>query len=154
MNTRWTPLKSAIALALCGASLALTPAHATGQATPPAAKAAAAAPQVLPGDDFFAYANGDWLAKTEIPADRSSWGAFAAMAETSNERIVKLIEAQAANKAARGEPRKVADYYTAFMDEAGIEAKGSAPLKPVLARIDAIKDKAALTRALGASRGG
>ena len=148
MNTSWTPLKSAIALALCGASLAFAPAH--GQSAPPAAKAATALPQVLPGDDFFAYANGDWLAKTEIPADRSSWGAFAMMAETTNARIVKLIEEQAANKASKGEPRKVADFYTAFMDEAGIEAKGVAPLKPVLAKIDAIKDKAALTRGLGA----
>ncbi len=147
MKTSWTPLKSAIALALCGASLAFAPAH--GQSAP--ATASMAVPRVLPGDDFFAYANGDWLAKTEIPADRSSWGAFAAMAEQSNARIVKLIEAQAANKAAKGDARKVADYYTAFMDEAGIEAKGVAPLKPVLAKIAAIKDKAALTRALGAS---
>jgi putative endopeptidase len=149
MNTSWTPLKSAIALALCGASFAFAPSFAAGQATPPAAMTAV--PQVLPGDDFFTYANADWLAKTEIPADRSSWGAFAMMAETSNERIRTLIEAQASNKAAKGEPRKVADFYTTFMDEAAIEATGLAPLKPVLARIDAIKDKASLARALGAS---
>jgi putative endopeptidase len=149
MKTCWTPIKSAIALALCGASFVLAPAHGAGQASAPAASAATL--KVLPGDDFFAFANADWLAKTEIPADRSGWGAFAMMAETSNERIVKLIEAEAANKNARGEPRKVADYYSSFMDEAGIEAKGLAPLKPVLAKIDAIKDKAALTRALGAS---
>ena len=149
MNTSWTPLKSAIALALCGASFAFAPSFAAGQATPSAATAAA--PQVLPGDDFFAYANADWLAKTEIPADRSSWGAFAAMAETSNERIRTLVEAQAANKGGKGEPRKVADFYTSFMDEAAIEAKGVAPLKPVLAKIDAIADKAGLARALGGS---
>ncbi|WP_426208304.1 M13 family metallopeptidase [Massilia sp. TWP1-3-3] len=150
MNTSWTPLKRAVALALCGASMAIAPAHGAGQ-TPAPAKAATALPQVLPGDDFFTYANGDWLARTEIPADRSSWGAFAEMAETTNARIVKLIEAALADKALGGEPRKVADYYAAFMDEAGIEAKGVVPLKPVLARIDAIKDRAALTRALGAS---
>ena len=151
MNTCWTPIKSALALALCGASLVFTQAGAAGQATPPAQKAATAVPQVLPGDDFFTYANGDWLARTEIPADRSSWGAFAQMAEVTNERIRTLIEAQADNPKAGGEARKVADYYSSFMDEAGIEAKGVAPLKPVLAKIDAIKDKAALTRALGAS---
>ena len=148
-----TPIKRAMALALCGASLAIAPAFAAGQAasTPASVVVSPQATQVLPGDDFFTYANGDWLARTEIPADRSSWGAFAVMAETTNERIRKLIEAQAADKASKGEPRKVADYYMAFMDEAGIEAKGSAPLKPVLAKIDAIKDKASLTRALGAS---
>ena len=152
MNTSWTPIKSAIALALCGASLAFAPAHAAGQVTlPPQPSLAPQVPSVLPGDDFFGYANADWLAKTEIPADRSSWGAFAAMAEVTNERIVKLIEAQAASKSSSGEARKVADFYTSFMDEAGIEAKGVAPLKPLLARIDAIKDRASLTRALGAS---
>ena len=102
MNNSSTPLKSAIALALCGAALAFAPAHGAGQAAPALAKAAPALPQVLPGDDFFTYANGHWLAKTDIPADRSSWGAFAAMAETTNERIVKLIEAQAAGKASKG----------------------------------------------------
>ena len=135
MKPRRTPLKSALALAaLCSASLAF------------GAEQAA----VRPGDDFFNYANGEWLAKTEIPADRSSWGAFAAIAEDTNARIVKLIEAQAADKKAKGEARKVADFYSAFMDEAAIEAKGAQPLKPLLAQIDTIKDKAALARALGA----
>ncbi|NHZ99405.1 M13 family metallopeptidase [Massilia sp. CCM 8734] len=149
MKTHWTPLKTALTLALCGASLAFAPAHGAGQDAAPAAKAITA--PVLPGDDFFAYANGDWLAKTEIPADRSSWGAFAAMAETSNARIVKLIEEVSADKKAKGDARKVADFYNTFMDEAAIEAKGVAPLKPLLAKIDAIKDKASLTRALGQS---
>ncbi|MDQ1924433.1 M13 family metallopeptidase [Massilia pseudoviolaceinigra] len=149
MKTNWTPIKTALSLALCGASLAFAPAHGAGQDAAPAAKAVTA--PVLPGNDFFAYANGDWLAKTEIPADRSSWGAFAAMAETSNARIVKLIDEVAADKKAKGEARKVADFYSTFMDEAAIEAKGTAPLKPLLAKIDAIKDKAQLVRALGAS---
>jgi putative endopeptidase len=133
MKARWTPLKTALALAL----------------TLHSASFAFAA--TLPGDDFFSYANGEWLAKTEIPADRSSWGAFAAIAEDTNARIVKLIEANAANQKAKGEARMVADFYTAYMDEAAIEAKGTQPLKPLLAKIDAIKDKAGLTRALGAS---
>ncbi|UOD27719.1 M13 family metallopeptidase [Massilia violaceinigra] len=149
MKTHWTPIKTALALALCGATFAFAPAHGAGQDAAPAARAIAA--PVLPGDDFFAYANGDWLAKTEIPADRGSWGAFAAMAETSNARIVKLIEEVSADKKASGDARKVADFYNSFMDEAAIEAKGTVPLKPLLAKIDAIKDKTALTRALGQS---
>jgi putative endopeptidase len=144
-----TPMKNAIAMALCGASLVFAPAFGADQ-TPPA-PAAAVMGATSPGDDFFSYANGEWLAKTEIPADRSSWGAFASIAEDTNARIVKLIEAKAADKNAKGEARMIADYYTTFMDEAAIEAKGGAPLKPVLAKIDAIKDKAALTRALAAS---
>ncbi len=148
MQIRRTPLNIAVTLALCLGATSLV------QAQAPAAPAAAAQPgaaSVLPGDDFFAYANADWLARTEIPADRSSWGAGAALAEETNTRISKMIAALAADKNAKGEGRKVADFYSAFMDEAGIEARGAAPLKPGLAAIDAIGDKPALVRALGAS---
>jgi putative endopeptidase len=149
MQRRSIRVRTVLALALCGTALAITPAFGAGQGAPAAAKPASVA--VLPGDDFFDYANGEWLAKTEIPADRSSWGAFASIAEDTNARIVKLIGALAADRNTKGEARQVADFYQAFMDEAGIEAKGTAPLKPLLAKIDAIGDKAALTRALGAS---
>ena len=147
MKPSWKPARTAIAAALC-ATFAIGYAHAQ---TPAAQPAPAASMTVLPGDDFFAYANADWLAKTEIPADRSGWGAGAALAEQTNERIRKMIEAIAADKKATGEARMVADYYSSFMDEAGIEAKGVAPIRPVLAKIDAIRDKPALVRALGAS---
>jgi endothelin-converting enzyme/putative endopeptidase len=150
MNTRWTPVKTAISVALCGASLTFSPAFAAAQTAQPAALKPAPM-SALPGDDFFAYVNGEWMASTEIPADRSSWGAGAMLVEDTNARIVKLIKAVAADKHASAEARKVAAFYRAFMDEAAIESKGAAPLKPMLAKIDAIKDKAALTRALGAS---
>jgi len=155
MNTRWTLARTAVALALAGAACG-APAFAAAQAAAPAAPAAAkadkpAATTVLPGDDFFAYANGDWLAKTEIPADRGSWSAMGALAEDTNTRIAKMIEELGAAKGASGEARKVADFYAAYMDEAAIEKRGLAPIRPMLAEIAAIKDKAALVRALGAS---
>jgi endothelin-converting enzyme/putative endopeptidase len=150
MNTNWTPIKTAISHALCGAALALGPAHAAGQegAVKPAKPAAMKA---IPGDDFYNYVNGEWMAGTEIPADRSAWGATSVMSEDTNARILQLIEAVPNDKKASPEARKVAAFYNDYMDEAAIEAKGGAPLKPMLAKIDAIADKAALTRALGAS---
>jgi predicted metalloendopeptidase len=164
MKTSWTPIKTAITLALCGASLAFAPSFAAGQAAAPAPDKPAAdklapAPAAdkpanmtaLPGDDFFTWANADWLARTEIPADRGNWGAMGALAEDTNQRIAKMIEALAADKATSGEARKVADYYSAYMNEAAIEQNGLAPVKPMLAKIEAIKDKAGLTRALGES---
>lgn len=126
-------------LALCGAILSVAGAFAQTPA------------KVLPGDDFFKYVNGDWLAKTDIPADRSSWSAGAALAEETNARITQLIEALIADKKAGGDARKVADFYKAYMDEAGIEARGLAPLKPLLDKIAGIKNKAGLVAALGAS---
>ena len=152
MKPDTTRSKTATGIAACAITwaLALSPAGAQGTPAAPAATRPAAM-TVLPGDDFFAYANSDWLARTEIPADRSSWGAFAAIAEDTNARIVKMFDAIAADKKSSVEARKVAAFYATYMDEAAIEAKGGAPLKPILAGIDAINDKAALVRALGAS---
>jgi putative endopeptidase len=128
------------------------PSQPAPQSAPQSVQSADARSATLrPGDDFFAWANGDWLAQTAIPADRGSWGAMAGLAEETNARIVKLIEDLAADRAAAGDARKVADYYSTYMDEAAIEAKGAAPLKALLARLTAIRDKAGLARALGAS---
>ncbi|MFL6674620.1 MAG: M13 family metallopeptidase [Massilia sp.] len=150
MKTSWTPIKAAITLALCGVSLAFAPGFAQNQAAAPVPEKPASI-TALPGDDFFAWANSDWLSKTEIPADRGGWGAMGALAEDTNGRIAKLIEALAADKATSGEARKVADYYSAYMNEAAIEDRGLAAIKPMLAKIDAIKDKAGLSRVLGES---
>ena len=93
-------------MAAHGVHLALTtplvvkPAAANPAAASPSATTAPSMKEIRPGDDFFNYANGDWLAKTEIPADRSSWGTFAMMAEDTNSRIVKMIEALAKDKQA------------------------------------------------------
>src|ERR1700761_3586212 len=128
-----TLARAVLGLALCGAASLCAAADAT---------------PVRPGDDFFDYVNGDWLAHNEIPADKSSWGPFSMVAEDTNQRIVKLIEAVDADADARADARQVAAFYKTYMDEAGIEARGTAPLRPALARIAAIRDKAALTRAL------
>jgi putative endopeptidase len=161
MKTSWTPIRhTAIVLALCGAFASA--AFAGGQAAAPAKPTASAdkgaatdtAPAnatLRPGDDFFAWANGGWLSKTDIPADRSSWGAMASLAEETNQRIVKLIEDAAKDKGANSEARKAGDYFAAYMNEGAIEARGTAPLKQQLDRIAAIKDKPGLVRALGDS---
>jgi predicted metalloendopeptidase len=105
---------------------------------------------VKPGDDFFRYANGAWMKATEIPADRSSWGTGAIVAERTARRVADLIAEAAKSEAPAGsDARKVGDYYATFMDEAGIEAKGLAPVKDMLAAIAAIKDAKGLARALG-----
>src|SRR5579864_962853 len=82
-------------------------------------------PAVKPGDDFFRYCNGGWLKRTEIPADRGSVGAFLTLRDKSDQRVQGLVEeAVKANAAAGTNTRKIADLYSSFMDEAGIEAKG------------------------------
>lgn len=107
-------------------------------------------PAVKPGDDFFRYANGGWLKRTEIPADRGSVGAFLTLRDKSDQRVKGLVEEAANSNAAPGtNARKIADLYHSYMDEAGVEAKGLAPLEPHLKEIAAIQDKKALAFALG-----
>ncbi len=107
---------------------------------------------VAPGDDFFAYANGNWVKTTEIPADRSAYGIGSMLDELSSKRTADLIKETAAGKAPAGsEARKIGDCFSTFMDEAAIEAKGLKPLEPALAKIAAITDRKALAAALGRS---
>ncbi|GAB1596900.1 M13 family metallopeptidase [Lysobacter claricitrinus] len=104
---------------------------------------------VAPGDDFYLYANGGWMKSTEIPADRSSFNSFTRISLDTEKQVRDLIEGAAKDKNASGDLRRIGDYYTAFMDEAGIEAKGIAPLKPTLDAINAITDRASLSREFG-----
>jgi predicted metalloendopeptidase len=105
---------------------------------------------VAPGDDFFTYANGAWVQRTVIPADRSSIGVFQEVADLTDRRTAALIQAAAAAKAPAGsDRRKIGDCYTSFMDARTIEAKGLGPLQPILTAIDAVGDRAELARYLG-----
>lgn len=107
---------------------------------------------VTPGNDFYDFCNGVWIKHTEIPPDRAAVGVFSTLADLSNQRTANLIEETAKSKAAPGtEQRKIADLYKSYMDEAAIESKGLAPLKPHLDAIAAIHDKRELARALGES---
>ncbi|MEO8587312.1 MAG: M13 family metallopeptidase [Acidobacteriota bacterium] len=152
------------ALTLC-AVLALAPALACSPAAPGKVTAASQtiAPSpgidlagidrsVAPGDDFFGYANGAWMRSTEIPADRSSWGAHGVLDELTARRTADLIaDAARAEAPAGSDTRKIGDTYATFMDEATIEAKGIEPLRTAFARIAAIADAAGLARELGAT---
>ena len=100
---------------------------------------------VRPQDDFFRYVNGGWLKKTAIPADASSWGAFQELRENSRNAEHELFEDASTANAAPGTPRrKVGDLYASYMDSARVEKLGTAPLKPELRSISALKSNAQL----------
>jgi putative endopeptidase len=111
---------------------------------------AAMDPSVKPGDDFYDFANGTFMRTAEIPPDRASTGAFRRVADVVEERTRAIVEGAARVDAPAGsDARKIGDLYGSFMDEAGIEAKGLAPLRPTLARIAALADARALAAELG-----
>jgi len=137
---------------LFAATLALAAVTATAQNAPAThgIDLSAMDKSVTPGDDFYHYAGGAWIARTEIPADRASVGVFAMLADRSNKQVASIVEDAAKSKAAAGsDQRKMADLYASYMDEGAIETRGLAPLKPLLAKIAAIHSQAELATALG-----
>ncbi len=105
---------------------------------------------VRPQDDFYRHVNGTWLETTDIPADRSNYGAFTLLADGAERHLRAILEEAASANASQGsDQQQVGDLYASFMDEAGIEAKGLEPLKQELALIDAIGTRADLARYIG-----
>ena len=110
---------------------------------------------VKPGDDFFRYANGAWADRTTIPPDKTSITSIGMLYDCADAQLRTIIEEAAADQTAPdgSNLQKIGDWYTAFMDEAGIEKAGLAPLQPELDRIAAISSPADLARVLGENNG-
>ncbi|WP_067281413.1 M13 family metallopeptidase [Mitsuaria sp. 7] len=109
---------------------------------------------VRPQDDLFRAANGHWLSTTEIPADKSSYGAFHQLADLSDKRARSIIEDLSKKKAKAGTvEQKIGDYYAAYMNTAAIDKAGLAPVKPLLDSITAIQTREQLATWLGAQTG-
>lgn len=105
---------------------------------------------VKPGDNFQMYVNGSWIKKTEIPADKSSYGIGRILHERAQEDVKKIIEeAAAANKPAGTDEQKVGDLFASFLDTKRRDELGTAPIEPELKKIDAIADYTALADYFG-----
>jgi putative endopeptidase len=137
------PLAFAIAFALAGSTHALSPQ--TGSAFDPASLNT----QYSPCEDFYDYVNAKWVAANPIPGDRTRWGTFDELRETSLKAQRKLIEDPVIAKASKGTiEQKLGDFYATGMDEAAIEKAGIAPIKPELSKIASIKSPEDLVKYL------
>lgn len=92
---------------------------------------------VRPQDDLFRHVNGRWLLATAIPADKSNYGSFTALADTARENVRTIIE-ESARKPADEIARKIGDFYQSYMNEELIQQKGLASIRTELAKIDAL----------------
>ena len=109
---------------------------------------------VAPCEDFFRYANGKWLDRTEIPASEPAWGGFNEVHERNREVLRTLADEAAASGASKGSvAQKVGDYWAAGMDEAAVEAAGTTPIAPQLAAIEGLTERAKLPKILAALHG-
>ncbi|MGQ2935301.1 MAG: M13 family metallopeptidase [Sphingopyxis sp.] len=97
---------------------------------------------VQPGDDFYAYANGTWAKNAQIPADKSNYGMFTALADLSQKRTREILDV------AKGDPNSmIGRAYSSYLDAPAVEAKGLAPIQPWLTKVRAV-DKAGLAKLL------
>lgn len=108
---------------------------------------------VHPGDNFFMYANGTWIKNSIIPDDQSGWGSFYTLYDENLKKMRTILDelsAKSDHKPGSNE-QKVGDFYASGMDTAAIEKAGYDPLKPMLAKIDAVKDYKELISLLATS---
>ena len=106
---------------------------------------------VVPGDDFFAYANGSWVKSTAIPADRSSIGGFFIADQQREKNTRELFEAILKAKPTSGNDALIANYYNAYVNTDAIDRAGLAPARADLDAIARIADTRQLSAAIGST---
>ena len=97
---------------------------------------------VDPCEDFYQYACGTWRKNNPIPSDQSRWGRFNELSDYNRQFLHNILEKESANDPKRTPVmQKIGDMYQSCMDEAAVNQKGAAPLKPELDRIAAISNR-------------
>lgn len=98
--------------------------------------------KVKPGDDFFRFVNGTWFDKTEIPSDKTSWGSFNELRKKTDIDALTILKEAAKNPKYKSntDQGKAVNLYKTIMDTVGRNKRGLSPLKPYLAKINAIKN--------------
>ncbi|HYR08473.1 MAG TPA: M13 family metallopeptidase [Longimicrobium sp.] len=145
MTSFKTVLSSACALALCG-----VPAAAAAQTTPSDRPFVSNVGGIDRRNldetaracvDFYQYANGGWLARNTIPADRSTWSTGSELVDRNDLLLHRILEDAARANAPRGSvQQKVGDLYASAMDTARLAELGAQPIRAELARIDALRN--------------
>ena len=93
---------------------------------------------IKPGDNFYLYANGNWIKHHPVPASKTRWGSFDELREESSKRMQTLLDDAAKHTSKGRSTQMIGDLYASGMDSAAIEARGYQPIKADLDRIAAI----------------
>jgi putative endopeptidase len=95
---------------------------------------------IKPGDNFYLYANGNWIKNNPVPGSKTRWGSFDMLREESSKRLQELLTNAAANTSASPAMQKIGDFYASGMDSAQLEQLGWKPIQADLQKIDAIRN--------------
>ncbi len=96
---------------------------------------------IKPGDNFYLYANGNWLKKNPVPSSQTRWGNFNILAENNEIRLKKLAEEAMSNPQDDSVSGRVGRFYASYMDSLALEKEGFAPIKSILKTISQLKSK-------------
>jgi putative endopeptidase len=159
MNVKSLLVVVSMCLSLAGCSRAPENEAASSARKPLAAPTAAIGPwgfdvagmdtTVKPGDDFYKYANGKWLATNKIPPDLPGWGTFTRLAVETEAQVHDIVESVPADAANGTAEQKVHDFYRSFLDVDAINKVGMAPAVPGLEAIAAAKTHADIATLMG-----
>jgi putative endopeptidase len=156
MKSRWIAVLALVSLFIAGAYAADAPSTTARRYGAWGIDLEGMDRSVKPGDDFFKYVNGKWAASTQIPPDKTSYGAFTMLTDLSEARVHAMLDKWAADKTlkAGSDEAKVASVYRTYLDEATVEKLDIKPIQPLLDDVKKAKTREDLARLMGRSAGG
>jgi putative endopeptidase len=97
---------------------------------------------IKPNEDFYKFVNGGWLDKTEIPADKTRWGTYDELRQKTDIDALNILKEAAENPKYKSntDQGKAINLYKSILDTVGRNNQGLSPLKPYLAKINAVKN--------------
>ena len=107
---------------------------------------------VKPGQNFYDYANGDWIKNNPIPPSKTSWGSFLVLRDASLTALKNILEDAAKNPEKSRLMKMTGDFYASGMDSIAIEKLGYEPIKNDLANIDKINTVQDLVKEIASMR--
>jgi predicted metalloendopeptidase len=149
MNKILSALAAAALLVACSQDPATTEAPAPAEPLKSGVELTGMDTSVRPQDDFYAYANGNWLKVTEIPADQFGWGSYMTLRDDSLTHLRVIVDEVASDVEDNEAAAKIGNYYSAWIDEERVEELGMSPLESIFAEIDGLEDHDALARWFG-----
>jgi predicted metalloendopeptidase len=142
---------SALALSACNTSTSQNAAQEQKQGTGIGIDLSWMDKSVVPGDDFFSYADGNWVKNTPIPADRSRIGGFYIADQLREKNTRELFDSIIKSNPTSGTDGMIANYYKAYLNTDAIDRAGLNPAKADLDAVAKIADKHQLSSAIGST---